>query len=81
MHSNEAVRVALIILSGINPNCGEKGCLAKGRLATQENIDSLENLGPDLPTNQIHKGLYCLIYQKYNPFIKNINYIYLFNEC
>ena len=44
MHSNEAVRVALIILSGINPNCGEKGCLAKGRLATQENIDSLENL-------------------------------------
>jgi len=50
MHSNEAVRVALIILSGINPNCGEKGCLAKGRLATQENIDSLENLW-SRPTN------------------------------
>ncbi len=43
-HASEAIRVAIKIVKGEEPDCGPDGCLAKGRLATQENIDTLENL-------------------------------------
>lgn len=43
-HAKEAVRVLTAILSGGDPACGEDGCLVAGRVATQENAATLENL-------------------------------------
>lgn len=43
-HAQEAIRVAIKIAQGEELDCGPDGCLAKGRLATQENVDTLENL-------------------------------------
>lgn len=43
-HAQEAIRVAIRILKGEEVDCPEKVCLAKGRLADQANINTLENL-------------------------------------
>jgi ABC-type sugar transport system substrate-binding protein len=43
-HSKEAIRVAVRILGGKPVDCPNATCLAKGRVATQENIATLENL-------------------------------------
>ncbi len=43
-HSSELVRVIIAIARSEDPGCGEDGCLAKGRVATPETLDSLENL-------------------------------------
>lgn len=43
-HAEEFVRVVLALHQGEDPNCGEDGCLAKGRVVTPETIDSIENL-------------------------------------
>jgi ribose transport system substrate-binding protein len=43
-HSKEAIRVAVRILTGKPVDCPEAICLAKGRVASQENIDTMENL-------------------------------------
>ncbi len=43
-HAKEAIRVAMLIAKGEEVDCPDAVCLAKGRLATQENIDTLENL-------------------------------------
>ena len=43
-HAQEAIRVAIRILKGEDVDCPDAVCLAKGRLATQENIGTLENL-------------------------------------
>jgi ABC-type sugar transport system substrate-binding protein len=43
-HAKEAVRVLVAELKGEDPGCGEGGCLVAGRVATQENVDTLENL-------------------------------------
>ena len=44
LQAKEAVRVAIAILKGQDPKCGQNGCLAKGRLVTQENIKTIDNL-------------------------------------
>jgi ABC-type sugar transport system substrate-binding protein len=43
-HAKEGIRVAVRILNGKPVDCPEAICLAKGRVATQENIGTLENL-------------------------------------
>jgi ABC-type sugar transport system substrate-binding protein len=43
-HAQEAVRVMVAILNGEDPGCSEKGCLVAGRVATPENVASLDNL-------------------------------------
>jgi ribose transport system substrate-binding protein len=43
-HAREAIRVAIRIANKQPMDCGPDGCLAKGRLATEANIGSLENL-------------------------------------
>lgn len=43
-HAKEAIRVAILIAKGEKIDCPDNVCLAKGRLATQENIGTLENL-------------------------------------
>ena len=43
-HSKEAIRVAVRILTGKSVDCPEAVCLAKGRVTTQENIATIENL-------------------------------------
>jgi ribose transport system substrate-binding protein len=43
-HAKEAIRVVILIAEKKPVDCGPNGCLAKGRLATQANIDKLENL-------------------------------------
>jgi ribose transport system substrate-binding protein len=43
-HAKEAIRVAILILKGEKVDCPDNICLAKGRLATQQNIDTMENL-------------------------------------
>jgi ribose transport system substrate-binding protein len=43
-HSKEAIRVAVRILTGKPVDCPEAICLAKGRVTTQENIATIENL-------------------------------------
>ena len=43
-HAKEAIRVVILIAEKKPVDCGPNGCLAKGRLATQANIDTLENL-------------------------------------
>ncbi len=48
-HAQEAMRVVTLIAEKKPVDCGPNGCLAKGRLATQANIDTLENLW-SLPT-------------------------------
>jgi ribose transport system substrate-binding protein len=42
--AKEAVRVAIAAAKGQDPKCGTDGCLAKGRLVTQENIKTIDNL-------------------------------------
>lgn len=42
-HANEAVRVMMAILKGEDPGCGETGCLAKGSLATPENVGEMQD--------------------------------------
>jgi ribose transport system substrate-binding protein len=43
-HAKEAIRVAILILKGEKVDCPNDICLAKGRLATEQNIDTMENL-------------------------------------
>ncbi|MBA3520115.1 MAG: sugar ABC transporter substrate-binding protein [Rhizobiales bacterium] len=43
-HAKEAVRVLIAIAKGEDPACGPDGCLAKGRVATPENVKTMENL-------------------------------------
>jgi ABC-type sugar transport system substrate-binding protein len=43
-HSKEAIRVAVRILTGKPVDCPDATCLAKGRVATQENVATMENL-------------------------------------
>jgi len=43
-HGKEAIRVAVLILSGKPVDCPDATCLAKGRVTTQENIATIENL-------------------------------------
>jgi len=43
-HAKEAIRVAVLVLSGKPVDCPDAICLAKGRVATQENIATMENL-------------------------------------
>jgi ribose transport system substrate-binding protein len=43
-HAREAIRVAILLANGEKPDCGPDGCLVKGRLATQENVKTMENL-------------------------------------
>jgi len=43
-HGKEAIRVAVLILSGKPVDCPDATCLAKGRVTTQENIATTENL-------------------------------------
>lgn len=43
-HAQEAIRVAIDIAKGEPTGCPDDICLAKGRLATQENISTMENL-------------------------------------
>ncbi len=43
-HAKEAIRVAVLILSGKPVDCPDAICLAKGRVATQENVATMENL-------------------------------------
>ncbi|WP_394890489.1 sugar ABC transporter substrate-binding protein [Mesorhizobium sp. AaZ16] len=43
-HAKEAIRVTIALIKGEDPKCGPDGCLVAGRVATPENIDSLENL-------------------------------------
>lgn len=40
-HAKEAVRVMMAILEGEDPGCGDDGCLAKGSLATPENVAAM----------------------------------------
>lgn len=39
--ANEAVRVAIALHEGRDPECGERGCLAVGQLVTPENVREL----------------------------------------
>lgn len=43
-HAKEAIRVAALILNGKPVDCPDAVCLAKGRVATQENVSTMENL-------------------------------------
>jgi ABC-type sugar transport system substrate-binding protein len=43
-HAKEAIRVAILIAKGEKVDCPDNICLAKGRLATQQNIGTMENL-------------------------------------
>jgi ABC-type iron transport system FetAB ATPase subunit len=43
-HAKEAIRVAILILKGEKIDCPDNICLVKGRLAMEQNIDTLENL-------------------------------------
>ena len=43
-HAKEAIRVAVLILNGKPVDCPDAICLAKGRVATQENVATMENL-------------------------------------
>ena len=43
-HAKEAIRVAILIAKGEKVDCPDDVCLPKGRLATQANINTLENL-------------------------------------
>jgi ABC-type sugar transport system substrate-binding protein len=43
-HAQEAIRVAILIVKGEKVDCPDNICLAKGRLATQQNIRTMENL-------------------------------------
>jgi ABC-type sugar transport system substrate-binding protein len=43
-HAKEAARVLIAVATGADPECSEAGCLVPGRVATPENVASLENL-------------------------------------
>jgi ribose transport system substrate-binding protein len=43
-HAKEGIRVAILILKGEKIDCPDNVCLVGGRLATQQNIDTIENL-------------------------------------
>jgi ABC-type sugar transport system substrate-binding protein len=42
-HAKEAARVLLDIAEGKNPNCPDEGCLAKGSVATPDNVASMKD--------------------------------------
>jgi ABC-type sugar transport system substrate-binding protein len=42
--AKEAVRVAIAVVKGQDPQCGGEGCLAKGRLVTPQTIGTIDNL-------------------------------------
>ena len=44
LHAKEAIHVIILIAEKKPVDCGPNGCLVKGRLATQANINTLENL-------------------------------------
>jgi len=44
LQAKEAVRVIIALLKGESPNCGENGCLAKGRVVTPATIGTMENI-------------------------------------
>lgn len=43
-HAQELVRVAIAIKKGEDPGCADDGCLAKGRVVTQDTLGTIENL-------------------------------------
>ena len=43
-HARETVRVAISLVNGEDPGCGEAGCLAQGRVVTPGTIADTENL-------------------------------------
>ena len=43
-HSQELVRVVAAIAKGEDPGCGPDGCLVAGRVATPDNVATMENL-------------------------------------
>ncbi len=43
-HAKEAIRVAILIVKGEKIDCPDNICLAKGRLVTQDNVNTIENL-------------------------------------
>jgi ABC-type sugar transport system substrate-binding protein len=42
--AKEFIRVAIEIAQGKKPNCPPEGCLVKGRVVTQENVNTIPNL-------------------------------------
>ena len=43
LHAKEAVRVLLLIAQGKDPQCPKEGCLAKGQIATPENVKTMKD--------------------------------------
>ena len=43
-HARETVRVAIALVNGEDPGCGDAGCLAQGRVVTPGTIADTENL-------------------------------------
>lgn len=43
-HAKEAIRQAVLIAKGEKPDCPDDNCLVKGRLVTQENVNTIQNL-------------------------------------
>jgi len=43
-HAKEAIRQAVLIAKGEKPDCPDGNCLVKGRLVTQENVNTIPNL-------------------------------------
>ncbi len=43
-HAKEAIRQAVLIAKGEKPDCADGNCLVKGRLVTQENVNTIQNL-------------------------------------
>jgi ABC-type sugar transport system substrate-binding protein len=43
-HAKEAIRQAVLIAKGEKPDCPDGNCLVKGRLVTQENVNTIQNL-------------------------------------
>ncbi len=43
-HAKEAIRQAVLIAKGEKPDCADGNCLVKGRLVTQENVNTIPNL-------------------------------------
>ncbi|UXO81803.1 sugar ABC transporter substrate-binding protein [Klebsiella michiganensis] len=43
-HAKEAIRVAIALTEKKDPACSSEGCLAPGRVATPENVDTLDHL-------------------------------------
>ncbi|MCY6383035.1 sugar ABC transporter substrate-binding protein [Hoeflea prorocentri] len=41
--AQEAIRVAIVLMNGGDPECSDRGCLKSGRVVTPENIGQIEN--------------------------------------